>query len=202
MDFTLAELTSGFLCGGLVDEGTPDAELVADTLMSFDELIQEVRAAPGMHLQFDIKYQAGETLEAGVFAGEIVGRWRAAGRPNPWYASCSDPACIQAFRGEDADARLTWPEFPAGANTTVVAISSEVLSQLGLADPVGLASSAGATGLDAAYQVMERRLVEAARRRGMKTTLWTLNDLAPLETYCHWPVDVIISDYPERAPCR
>lgn len=202
-DLTLAELRTGFLCGGVPDPEFPDAQVLADTILTFDEVIQEVQAAPGLTLQFDVKYEPGESLDAEAFATEIVGRWRAANLPNRFYTSCAYTECVQAFRAQGVeDARLTWPNFVEGSNTTLVGVGSEVLSQLGLDSPIGKARSAGATGLDASYAVLDRRSVEAANKEGLKVTLWTVDSESALSTYCQWPVDVVISDYLERSPCR
>lgn len=201
-DHTLAELQAGYRCGGVAEPDFPDAEVVADTLLTFDEVIQAVRATPQMGLQLDFKYEPGKTLDAEAFVTEILGRWRAAGLPNPWYTSCAYPECIRALRAQGADARLTWPNFVSGSNTTLVGIGSEVLSQLGLDNPIGQALDAGATGLDASYQVLDRRTVEAARKEGLTVTLSTIDTESALSTYCQWPVDVLISNYVERSPCR
>ena len=51
-----------------------------------------------------------------------------------------------------------------------------------------------------AYQVADRRLFEVAQGEGMRMMLWTLNTEALLAQYSRWPVDALITDYPERAP--
>lgn len=200
-DLTLAELQAGFRCGGLRNPDHPNAEPVADTYLTLDELIDEVRAVPQMLLHFDVKYDPVLTLDAQAFAAEIVGRWRAAGLPNPWYASCNEPACIQALRAQGAEAMLTWPKFAAGENSTAGGIRTEIVAQLGLTDAITQARSAGASGLNMAYQLIDRRIIDAAQREGMKIQVWTVDSAAALGTYCRWPEEILITDYPERAPC-
>lgn len=199
-DLTLQELHAGYRCGGLADPENPTAQVVADTHLTLDELIAEVAGHPDLLLHFDVKFEAEKTLDATTFADEILGRWDAAGFPNPWYMSCSQPEFIGVAAGRGARVSYTLPR-PIGAGSTGNAVVGEVLGKLGVADQIGLARQSGAAGLNVAYQVVDRAVVDAARREGLTVQVWTLNDPALLDFYCRWPVDVLITDYPERSPC-
>ena len=53
---TLTELQSGYLCGGESDPDNPDAEVIADTLMTLDEVISALRDAGDVGLYLDVKF--------------------------------------------------------------------------------------------------------------------------------------------------
>jgi glycerophosphoryl diester phosphodiesterase len=200
-DLTLAELWGGYRCGGVPDPASPSAQVVADTHLSLDELLNEVSTRPGMLLHLDVKFEPGHTLDAEIFADEIIDRMRAPWVQNPWYMSSAQPEFIQAARARGAPVSYTLPRNFPGLGSTASAVVDEVLGKMGVADLIGLARQTGATGLDLAYQIADRAVVDAARREGLSVQIWTLNEAALLEQYCRWPVDQVITDYPERAPC-
>lgn len=200
-DVTLNELRTGYVCGGVPDPDHPGAQVVADTFLTLDELIAEVTATPDLWLQFDIKQNPDFTASAEEFVEQIFSRWDAAHLPNPWYASSPEPAVIRAVRARGGSASLTWPNFPPGASTTLVGLGAEVLAQVGIADPLALARHAQASALNMPYQLIDRRVVESAPHEHLDVQVWTLNDERLLRTYCRWPVQAVITDYPERAPC-
>ncbi|HEY8207377.1 MAG TPA: glycerophosphodiester phosphodiesterase family protein [Myxococcaceae bacterium] len=200
-DLTLQELRSGFLCGGLADPDNPSAQVIADIHLTLDELIGEVSARPDLLLHFDVKFEPEKTLDATAFADEILGRWSAAGLPNPWYMSCAFPEFIRVAADRGAHVSYTLPRPVPALGSTGGAVAGDVLGKLGVGDFIGLARQSGAAGLNVAYQVADRAVVDAAKREGLTVQLWTVNDPAALDLYCHWPIDVLITNYPERAPC-
>lgn len=200
-DLTLAELHANYRCGGKPDPEQPDAQVVADTHLTLDELLDLVASDTDMALHFDIKWHPTETPPADDFVREIFGRVRARNLQNPWYASSNEEEFIRAAAAEDVPTSLTWPKFPEGADSTLTALGNEFLQQLGLGDPLAIARRSGATGLLLQYRVTDRRLVEAAKAEGMTVQLWTLNDENVLDAYCSFPADALITDYPERASC-
>lgn len=201
-DLSLAELQAGYRCGGLPDPTLPQAQVAEDTLLTLDELIDLVTGAPDLTLHFDVKYEPGLTLDAEAFADEILGRWRASGLPNAWYLSSSEPEEVKALRDRGAESViLTLPYVARGDSSTLSGLGFELLAQLGVEDAISRARKAGASGLNIAYQVTDRRIVDAARQQGLTVHVWTPNSPALLDVYCRWPIDVLITDYPERAPC-
>lgn len=202
-DYTLAELHAQFLCGGKPDPAMEGVEVVADTHMTFDEVIAAVASHPDVTMHIDVKYEPEKTLPLQDFFDYGIARWRAAGLANPWYVSSSELDFLQKAKEEGIPGRsLTWPKFPAGANTTMTAIGAELAAQLGFGTPIGLAQEAGANMMNLTYQVVDRSTVEAAKQLGWQVQLWTLDDPSALAEYCTWPVDALITDYPERAPCQ
>lgn len=203
-DFTLAELRAGFLCGVAREPENPEAQLVPETHMSYDEFIAAIRDGPDtMVVHLDIKYEPdGTTLPLQDFVDAIIPPWKAAALPNPWYVSTNLPEVIRAFEAAGGvESSLAWPRFPPGSNSTFVALEKELWTSLGFEHIVATARAAGADGLAIPYQVADRHAIEGARRQGLKVQIWTLNSRALLETYCGWPIEAVITDYPERAPC-
>lgn len=200
-DLTLAELHAGYRCGGKADPEQPDAQVVADTHLTLDELLGIVASDEDMTLHFDIKWHPTQTPPATDFVREIFGRVRARNLQNPWYASSNEEAFIRVAADDEVPTSLTWPKFPEGSDSTLTALSNELLAQFGLGDPLAIAKRSGATGLLLQYRVTDRRLVEAAKAEGMAVQLWTLNSESVLEAYCSFPADALITDFPERAPC-
>lgn len=202
-DLTLEELQAGYLCGGVPDPTMPDAEVIADTHMTLDEILEAAKARPEMILHFDMKYEPEKTQPAEAFAKAIWDRWRAANLPNPWYVSSNWPELLKAFKAEgDVRTMFAWPHFQKSKNDVAVALGAEIGSTFGFESVVGLAEEIGADGVSIAYQVIDRHAVETAKSEGLTVIVWTLNDENALDTYCNWPVDILITDYPERAPCK
>ncbi|MFW5878926.1 MAG: glycerophosphodiester phosphodiesterase [Myxococcota bacterium] len=204
-DLSLDELVSDYVCGGIADADFPDAQVVADTPMTLDDLIELLRPHPNAWIQLDVKYEPGLTPEPEVYAEEILSRWTAAELPNPWYVSANIPELLTAFRSWMGERPLTavliYPRFPPDSNSTTVALTTESLGALGIRDSLGAAKKAEADGIAWPFELIDWHAAEIARRDGMQVMVWTVNDEAVLERFCSWPVDVLITDFPERAPC-
>jgi glycerophosphoryl diester phosphodiesterase len=202
-DYTLAELHAQFLCGGKPDPAMQGVQVLADTHLTFQEVIDAVASHPDVTMHIDVKYEAGKTLPLQDFFDYGIALWRNSGLTNPWYVSSTEVDFLKKATAEGVPGRsLTWPKFPAGANTVTTAIGAELLAQLGARTPIGLAQEAGANMLNLTYQVVDRSTVEAATGFGWKVQLWTIDDPKAFAEYCTWPVDSLISNYPERAPCK
>jgi glycerophosphoryl diester phosphodiesterase len=201
-DLTLAELQQNYRCGGEPNPDAPAAQVVADTIMTLDEVLDELVAAPDMLVHVDLKCEPGKTPSAEAFAEQIVGRWQASGLPNPWYVDSGLPEVLEAFRARGTViTSRSWPFFPAGESTTDIVVKHEMLTRLGLDNMVAAAQRAEAGGVVIPYQMADQRLVDLAHREEVKVQIFSPNTRDLLEYFCEWPVDVIITDFPEEAPC-
>jgi hypothetical protein len=115
--------------------------------------------------------------------------------------SSAYPEFIRIAAGRGAQISYTLPRPVPAIGSTGGAILGEVLGKLGVADFIGLVRQSGATGLNVAYQVVDRAVVDAARRDGLAVQVWTVDDPGQLDFYCHWGIDQLITNYPERASC-
>ena len=199
---SLAQLQADYRCGGLRNPDYPEAQVVAEPVLSLDELLALVRAAPDLSLHLDIKAPEHGQHGAAAYADAVLSRLEAAGLPNPWYVSSSDPEMIRAFesRGE-VRTQLSWPRYPEEGSGAGTSIRTELLGTLGLVDLVAAVREAGADGASTPYRLVERHVLEAARAEGLEVSVYTPDDPAALEAMCRLPVAQVISDYPDRAPC-
>jgi glycerophosphoryl diester phosphodiesterase len=201
-ELTLRELQEGYRCGGVPNPDAPDAEVVADTVMTLDEVLDALVTAPEMLVHVDLKCEPGRTPSAEAFAEQIMGRWQARGLPNPMYVDSGLPAVLEAFRARGpVTTSLSWPWFPAGESATSIVLKHELLTRLGLENMVDAALQADADGVVIPYQMADQRLVKLAHHEGLKVQVFSPNTRDLLEYYCEWPVDVLITDFPEEAPC-
>lgn len=201
-DLSLEELHTGFRCGGIRDEEHPDAELVEDTHMTLDELIDALRDAPAVELYLDTKYDPELTLDADDFAREILDRWSDAGLPNQLYVESTWAQGTRALEEHgEVNSVLGWPRFPAGESEAAIAVGADLLGALGLAHALDEVEAARADGLSMPFQLVDWQVARQARDQGIPVFIWTMNRRGTLERYCDQPVDYIMTDYPERAPC-
>lgn len=205
-DLTAEQVQADYLCGGLPNEELPDAALVEETIMRWDELLATIAAYPDPLIHIDIKWEEGLTRETAAYVDAVMVPWWEADLPNAAYVSAEWPEMIRAVeaaataRGLDVTTSLSWPGFPDGDNTTMVAMGQEALSTFGLVDLAAVARGAQADELNVAWQLADRRRVEAAVAEGVPIQLWTLNDAALMESFSTWPVEALITDIPESAP--
>ncbi len=201
-NLTLRELQEGYRCGGVPNPDAPDAEVVADTVMTLDEVLDALAAAPEMLVHVDLKCEPYLTPSAEAFAEQIMGRWQARGLPNPMYVDSGLPKVLEAFRAHGpVTTSLSWPWFPAGESPTSIVLKHEMLTRLGLDDMVAAAKRAGADGVVIPYQMADQYLAMLAHDEGLKVQVFSPNTAELLEEFCEWPVDVLITDFPEEASC-
>lgn len=201
-DLTLEQLREGYRCGGVENPESPEAQVVADTLMTLDELLDALAEAPRMLLHLDLKCEPELTPSPEEFAERIMTRWKARGLPNPMYVDSGWPEVLAAFRARGpVTTTLSWPKFPAGDSTTAIVVEHELLTRVGADDMVAAALRVGSDGVVIPYPMADRHLVDRAHREGLKVQLFSPNTRELLEHFCDWPVDVLITDFPEEAPC-
>jgi glycerophosphoryl diester phosphodiesterase len=66
-------------------------------------------------------------------------------------------------------------------------------------DAVRWAREAGATDLGMDHRLIDAGVVAAARKAGLRLSAWTVNEDADLRRMMELGVDVIMTDYPDRA---
>ena len=58
-----------------------------------------------------------------------------------------------------------------------------------------------ADGISLPFQITRRNDVIRLQKRRIKVQIWTANTANDLKKLCLWPINIIISDNPELAPC-
>jgi glycerophosphoryl diester phosphodiesterase len=98
-------------------------------------------------------------------------------------------------------ARLLLPEVECVAlvEEETVVPGTTWLAGLDPDDLVGAALAAGAGVLSAHHRQVTRELVADAHERGLRVTVWTVNDPAAMSAFIDLGVDGIVTDYPDRA---
>lgn len=203
-DLTLAELHRDFVCGGIADPDHPDAEVVAAPHLTFDGMLDRLEAAPGMVVHLDVKWHPEKTLDADTYAEAILGRWEGASLPNPVYATADRADLLRAFRRRmpGLETAVIWPRFDPERSNVLTAVENELGVTFGVQSLGAIILDAEADGIAIAWQVIDRHAVEHLRAEGFTVRTWTVNSPSLLERFCGWPLDGLITDYPEDAPCH
>ena len=205
-DLDLQNLQDNYMCGGVPDDEFPEAEVLAEPIWTFEGLLAYVAASSSdTLLHIDVKYEPGLTPGPDVMAEAVLDIWENAGLDNEHFFSANSAEMLAAINTlGDYQTSLIWPRFTEdidGVSDTSVALKNEFKGALGLIEYVDLAEEAGADGLAIPYQLIDWRQVQVARDHGLEIGVWTPNSEDLLEEYCEWPVDLVITDFPERAPC-
>jgi glycerophosphoryl diester phosphodiesterase len=97
-----------------------------------------------------------------------------------------DPKVVEA-------ARVAMPEVPAW-----LAFSEKSIERFEVGDPFDVAPRLGAAGLSVGQTAVTAELVERARRRGLLTATWTVNETENLVRVRDAGVDAICGDFPDK----
>jgi glycerophosphoryl diester phosphodiesterase len=203
-DKTLEELQSQYLCGGVRDPHFPGVEPKAETIMTLEEVLQALKKAPQMLLYLDIKIDGDLTAGAEDSAKAIAKLWEAAGLPNRLYIEGPSAESLAAYRSAiktDFVPVLSYPAFSAMKNSDWTALKARWLTRLRLDSPWAAARNTQAGAVVGPTQVIFRFAATEARENGVQVVLFTINTRKDLESYCAWPVDVLITDYPALGHC-
>jgi glycerophosphoryl diester phosphodiesterase len=203
-DKTLEELQSQYLCGGVRDPHFPRVEPKAETIMTLEEVLQTLKKAPHMLLYLDIKIDGDLTAGAEDYAQAISRLWEAAGLPNRLYIEGPSAESLAAYRSAikaDFVPVLSYPAFSVKENSARTAVRARWLTRLRLDSPWTAARNAQAGAVVGPTQVIFRFAATEARDNGVQVVLFTINTREDLERYCGWPVDVLITDYPDLGHC-
>jgi len=92
-----------------------------------------------------------------------------------------------------ARAREVLPEVPGWLNW-----SARGAARIGGEDPIELSRRIGAAGISVNHLDLDAALVDRARRRGLLTATWTVNEAESLARARDSGVDAICGDFPDR----
>jgi len=203
-DKTLAELQSQYLCGGVREPDFPQVNPKAEPIMTLDEVLQALKQAPEMILYLDIKIDGDLTASAEDYAKAIAARWDTAGLSNRLYIEGPSPESLAAYRSAittDFVTVLSYPAFSVTENFTWTALKARWLTKLRLRSPLAAARKAQAQAVAGPTQVITRHAATEARDNEIEVVLFTPNTRNDLVKYCKWPVDVLITDFPDLGHC-
>lgn len=208
MDHTFEELEDLYRCGGLVDPDYPDVQALEDGLMPFEEAIVALAAQPGYLVQVNVIHDKGNTPEPEEIARAIIDLWFVYEPENRWFLSAPDKSMIEALDAEAAaigrpgeiETSLVWPEAsPEGFGAGTV-LGNDIAQTLGLADPVGQARAANSDGIAMPHSLLDRQMVRKLQNADLAVHVWGADSGMALGAAQRWPVDAVITAYPEPAP--
>jgi len=203
-DLTLAELQSQFICGGIADMDFPQVVPKGETIMTLDEVLVALESAPEMVLYLDVKIDSELTASAEAHASAIAKRLEAARPPNHLYIEGPSAESLSAYRSAIHTkfvAVLSYPPFSAKENSALTALKARWFTKLGLRSPLRKAQKAKAGAVACPTQVITRTAARLALDNGVAVVLFTPNTREDLDKFCTWPVDMLITDYPNLGHC-
>ena len=203
-DITLAELQSRFICGGVADKDFPRVVPKGEKIMTLDEVLVALKSAPEMVLYLDVKIDGDLTASAEAYASAISKCLTSARLPNRLYIEGPSAESLNAYRSAiqaEFEAVLSYPPFSARDNSALTALKARWFTKLRLRSPLRKARKATADAVVGPTQVITRRAARKARANGVAVVLFTPNTREDLFEFCAWPVDMLITDYPNLGHC-
>ena len=203
-DLTLAELQSQFICGGIADKDFSQVVPKGEKIMTLDEVLDALESAPEMVLYLDVKIDSDITASAEAYARAISKRLEAARLPNRLYIEGPSAESLSAYRSAIRAkfvAVLSYPPFSAKENSVLTAIIARWFTKLRLRSPLDKAQEAKADAVAGPKQVITWTAARQARDNGVAVVLFAPNTRKDLDKFCTWPVDMLITDYPELGHC-
>lgn len=200
------DIRNRFVCGGIPQDEFPNAEVLAKPILSLAEFLEIAEGYPEVRLHYDIKFEPHFSVDANTMAEQIVNVINERDVLNPQYMTAFQPEMLNSLKERtDIELSLDWPLFTEHldptSSDTITALRAEYAATTGLVDYVSATRKAGAAGIGVPYQIIDWHQVNAAQYADLNVQVWTLNTPALLNQYCDWPVDFIITDIPEAAPC-
>lgn len=179
-DLTLAELGSARIRardGSVTDERVPTlAQVLALAAPAPVEVLPEIKAGLERRRYAGIEEKALALLRSrGMLARATV--------------QAFDPETIRRVRALE----------PAIRTMLLVGRGRVEQARAQPADAVRWAGEAGATDLGMDHRLIDPGVVRAAREAGIRLSAWTVNEEADLRRMLDLGVDVIMTDYPDRA---
>ena len=203
-DLTLAELQSQFICGGVADEDFSHVVPKGEKIMTLDEVLIALKSAPEMALYLDVKIDGDLTASAEAYASAIGKCLEVARLPNRLYIEGPSAESLNAYQSAiqaEFVAVLSYPPFSTKENSALTALKARWFTKLRLRSPLRKAEKARAGAVAGPTQVITKTAARQARDNGVAVVLFTPNTREDLFEFCTWPVDMLITDYPDLGHC-
>ena len=203
-DLTLAELQSQFICGGVADEDFSQVVPKGEKIMTLDEVLIALKSAPEMALYLDVKIDGDLTASAEAYASAIGKCLEVARLPNRLYIEGPSAESLNAYQSAiqaEFVAVLSYPPFSAKENSALTALKARWFTKLRLRSPLRKAEKARAGAVAGPTQVITKTAARQACDNGVAVVLFTPNTREDLFEFCTWPVDMLITDYPDMGHC-
>ena len=83
----------------------------------------------------------------------------------------------------------------------MLALYAKIKNTLGIIRFVDLVFQSHADGISLPFQIVSLRDVHHLNKNKMMIQLFTVKNNKDAQKFCSWPIDILISDIPESAPC-
>ena len=83
----------------------------------------------------------------------------------------------------------------------MIALYAKLKKTLGIVRFVDLVFQSHADGISLPFQIVSLRDVHHLKKKDMTILLFTAQTDKHAQKFCSWPIDILISDIPEAAPC-
>lgn len=201
-DYTLDELADTVRCGGVPNPDFPDAAVVSEPLTAYTTLLDLLVGHPELTLHHDLKYDPALGVSAEAWPDALLPAWEAAALPNPWYVDSPFPELIRVFEAQgDIRTSLGWPTWELDKNQVGTVLAAEFAVGVGVESILAAVEDAGADSVGIYWQNADRFVVEDLTHRGIGVQVYAPETEVQLDDFCRWPLEAIITDYPERVPC-
>jgi len=186
------------------DKNYSQATIKAEKIMTLDEVLDELRAAPEMALYLDVKIDGNITASPQEYAKAISRLMKSARFPDRLYIEGPTPASLSAYQsaiGRQFKAVLSYPPFSTEEPAFLTVIKARLLTKLGIRNPFDEADKANADAVAGPIQVITWNAAKEVSDNNKEVILFTPNTIQGLERYCTWPVDMILTDFPKLGHC-
>ncbi len=203
-DLALRELQSGFVCGGVPDPDFPAVMPIAETIATLDEVLEALKVTPDMVLFLDVKIDGELTASSEEYAKALAESLDKSELPNKLYIEGPDVDALATFRSMIRTPfvpSLSYPPFSKEENPVMTVVKSRWLTKFRLKSPLEKAKAAKAEAIVSHTAVITWNAAKQVVDAGIEVILFTPNTKEDLERYCHWPADILITDFPDLGHC-
>lgn len=203
-DHTFDDLRTNYVCGGVPDPEHPSAQVIADSLMQYDEFLDFARLGDGdIVLHLDLQ-DTPDSADVDTVADAVLRRTFDRGIAQDFTVSSPYDDVIEACedfargQGRDVTTARVWPRSGDDVGPLGIGVG-DLASTLGTTDLVSLARGSGADAVIVAWPMADRRDVALAERSGVPVTLGPVEG-GDLRAAFRWRVGTLMTGTPEDAP--
>lgn len=194
-DYTVDELNQLWVCRDVVNE---------NSFLTISDLILALTAYPNVALNIDIKYEQKYTAPIDDYVHAVLTFIQQHPQRKIFVSTSSKQISLSLKRETDAPIFFDFPHFGSHQphwRHVLIALQTKIGIFMGIVDFVVVSKDARADGVSIPYQILSYRQAEEIKSSGLLLQVWTPNTKDLLHKYCSWPIDILLSDYPERASC-
>lgn len=202
---TFEDLQKNYRCGGLRDEDFPNASLLSESILGFDEFLSIMSRNPELIVYLDLKIQDGLTLGVDDYAHAVLSRLEAIGAHNSVYIEAPNRDALMALKNQSNwpfKAVLSYPAFYANSYVTLVGAIAKIKTFFLPSLPTKQAYAAGADAIASPDVVLNSRARKALKEANIDVISFTPNTADSLQEACQLGSRFTITDYPNLGPCQ